>query len=218
MTSAQNGPLAPVVVVIVSFLFLAAGVLTPGAAYSEQPRENGTRTVSPLNTTTRATLIARWILGPQAFRNVVPLYAYDLVDVCPLFPVDAKALPNAKTSRKDPKESPRKDPKESPRKDPKESRFDVKIAASRKDPKESPRKDPKESQFSASAREVLSGEVALVTANRDRGNDSSAWIAQSIDGTDIVSLCKKRPPAGARFVAKEYPLRYLSIARVFLQN
>ena len=211
------------VAAIVSFLLFVAGTLTPSAAYGGQSRADSTRTVSALNATTRATLIARWILGPQAFRDVVPLYAYDLMDVCPLFLVGAKAAPRKGTevlqeiSAKDRKESP-----QSPRKE--VSKFDVKIATSgkdpkAKDPKASLRKDPKAS-LRTSANEVLrSGEVALVTASRDRGDgDSTVWVARSVDGMTIMSLCENGPRAGAGFVAREYPLPYLDAARMFVQN
>lgn len=214
MTSAQNGKSALDVAAIVSFLLFVAGILTPSAAYSEQSRADSTRTVSALNVTTRAALMARWLLGPQAFRDVVPLYAYDLVDVCPLFSVvGVKALPSPKMA------SPRKDTKglqAIPTQDPKAA---AGKEGPRKDPKASPREaDPKASQFSASAQEVLSGEVALVTASRDRGDDSTVWIARSVDGITIMSLCENGPRAGTGFVAKRYPLPYLATARVFLQN
>lgn len=105
MSSVQNGKLAPAA--IAGFLLLVAASTLPSTAHGGQTsREDGTRTVSDLNLVSRASLAARWILGPQAFKDIVPLYGYEFMDVCPLLPdysrQPSRSVAHALTTQKQP--------------------------------------------------------------------------------------------------------------------
>lgn len=105
MSSVQNGKLAPAI--IAGFLLLVAASTLPSTAHGGQTSvEDGTRTVSDLNLVSRASLAARWILGPQAFKDIVPLYGYEFMDVCPLLPdysrQPSRSLAHALTTQKQP--------------------------------------------------------------------------------------------------------------------